>query len=578
MNQELAKIFLEISEMLAINDVPFKPRAYENASESIAALSEDVKDIYKRGGIKALLEINSIGQGLAKKIEEYIKTGRVKEYAAMKKDLPVDIAGLTAIEGVGPKMIGTLYKKLGVKSVGDLLKAARAGKVKKLPRFGEKSEEKILRGIEFLQSSGGRMPIGSALPLARDLEVKIRSFRGVQIAVVAGSIRRRKETIGDLDFLVVSKHPAEVTKQFVKLPNVAHVYASGPTKTMVRLKEGLDADLRVIPQKSYGAALNYFTGSKEHNIALREIAIKKGLKLNEYGLFKVRGKSETPVAGKTEEELYGALGLHYIEPEMREMTGEIEASRTNKLPKLVGYGGLRGDLQTQTDWTDGSNSIEEMALAAIKQGLDYISITDHTRSLAMTGGADEKKLLRQVAEIEKINIKIRASHPHFRILTGAEVNIGKDGSLDINDETLKKIEVVGAAVHGNFNLTKAEQTKRIIHAMENKNVDIIFHLTTRIINKRKPIELDIDEIIQTAKHTGTILEIDAYPDRLDIKGDYIRKCVEAGVKMSIDSDAHSVDHFPFLEYGIAEARRGWATRDDIINTYPVEKMLKMLKK
>ena len=577
MNQELVKIFLEMSEMLAIKDVAFKPRAYENASESIASLTEDVKNIYKQGGVKALLEIPGIGQGLAEKIEELIKTGHVKEYEVMKKDLPVDIAGLTAVEGVGPKMIGALYKKLGVKNVSDLEAAARAGKIKKLPHFGERSESKILNGILFLQGSGGRVPIGLAMPLARDLEAKIKSFHGVQTAIVAGSIRRRKETIGDLDFLAVSKHPEKVMDQFIKLSNVVSVYASGSTKSMVRLKEGLDADLRVVSQKSFGAALNYFTGSKEHNIALREIAIKKGLKLNEYGLFKVRGKSETQVAGKTEEEIYKVLRLHYIEPEMREMTGEIEASRAGKLPELIGYGDLKGDLQTQTNWTDGSNSIEEMALAAIKNKLDYIVITDHTKSLAMTGGADETKLLRQIKEIEKINKKIHATHPHFKILTGAEVNIGKDGSLDIKDEVLKKLEVVGGAVHSNFNMTKEEQTKRIIRAMENKNVDIIFHLTTRLINKRKPIELDIDEIIKTAKRTGTILEIDAHPDRLDIKDDYIRKCVDYGVKMSIDSDAHSVEHFPLLEYGIAEARRGWAKKSDIINVWPVEKMLGFLK-
>lgn len=560
-----------------MKEEPFKPRAYENASQSVASLEEDVKSLYARGGINALMEIPGIGRGIAEKIEEYLKTGHIKEYEKMKKGMPVDIAGLTAIEGVGPKMIGALYKQLGVRNVNDLEKAARAGKINGLKRFGKKSEEKILKGIEFLRASGGRMPIGIALPLARGIEEKIGRFHGVTVAMAAGSVRRRKETIGDLDFLAVSSEPEKVMAQFIKLPNIAHVHASGPTKTMVRLKEGLDADLRVVPAKSFGAALNYFTGSKEHNIALREIAAKKDMKLNEYGLFKLHGKRETQIAGETEKEIYKALGLRYIQPEMREMTGEIEASRKNKLPALIEYDDLMGDLQTQTDWTDGVNSIEEMARAAINRGLEYIAITDHTKSLAMTGGADEKKLLRQIAEIEKLNKKIRAAHPHFRILTGAEVNIGKDGSLDIDNEVLEKLEVVGAAVHSHFNLTKTEQTGRVIAAMENKNVDIIFHLTTRLINKRKPIELDIDAVIKTAKRTGTILEIDAFPDRLDIKDDYIRKCVELGVKMSIDSDAHSAEHFAVLEYGIAEARRGWAQKSDIINAWPVEKMLGLLK-
>ena len=584
-NQELSKILLEMAELLTMKEVLFKPRAYENASQSIASLNENVKDIYTRSGIKALMEIPSVGRGIAEKIEEYIKTGHIKEYQEMKKDMPVDIAGLTAIEGVGPKMIGALYKQLGVKNINDLEKAARAGKINGLERFGKKSEEKILKGIEFLRASGGRMTIGEAVWLAREIEEKISKFHGVNVAIAAGSIRRRKETIGDLDFLAISNEPEKVRAQFVKLPNVSHVYASGFTKTMVRLKEGLDADLRVIPAKSFGAALNYFTGSKEHNVALREIAIKNGMKLNEYGLFRLHGKKEIQIAGESEEGIYKALGLHYIQPEMREMKGEIEAAALRPaqgkpygLPTLIGYGDLLGDLQTQTNWTDGANSIEEMARAAVNCGLQYIVITDHTKALAMTGGADEKKLLRQMAEIKKVNKKIRGAYPHFKILTGAEVNIGKDGSLDIKDEVLEKLEVVGAAVHSHFNLSKAEQTKRIIRAMENKNVDIIFHLTTRLINKRKPIELDIDEIIKTAKRTGTILEIDAHPERLDIKDDYIRKCIAAGVKMSIDSDAHSVEHFPLLEYGIAEARRGWATKNDIVNSWPVEKMLKFLKK
>ena len=373
-------------------------------------------------------------------------------------------------------------------------------------------------------------------------------------------------------------------ERFVGLPFVAHIYAHGKTKTAVKLKNGLDADLRVVPAESFGSALNYFTGSKDHNVALREIAVKKGYKLNEYGLWKGRKM----VAGKTEEEIYTALGLRYIEPEMRENTGEIEAARLGRsgilkevrspmLPKLIDYGDLKGDLQTQTNWTDGENSIEEVAKAAMDAGLEYIAITDHTKSLAMTGGSDEMKLLKQMTEIARINKKFSIQYSAFKILMGAEVNIGKDGTLDISDEVLAKLDIVGASVHSHFNLSRAEQTKRVIRAMENPNVDIIFHLTGRLINKRGPIELDIGEIIKAAKRTGTILEINAFPDRADIKDEYVRKCIEAGVKMSIDSDAHSVEHFKLLDFGVAQARRGWAEKKDIINTLPVEKMLKMLK-
>lgn len=578
-NQEIATILFEMAELYKMAGVEFKPRAYEKAALSVEALDEDIREIYKKGGIKALLQIPGVGRGIAEHIEEYIKTGHFKEYERLKKKVPVNISELTQVEGVGPKMIKVLWEKLRIRNLADLERAAQAGKIRRLERFGEKSEQKILKGIEFLKKSGGRAVLGLVLPEVRDIEKMIKNFPEIAEVAVAGSTRRMKETIGDMDILVTSAKPGKVMERFVGLPHIAHIYAKGPTKTMVRLKNGLDADIRVVPKESFGAALNYFTGSKDHNIALREMAIKKGWKLNEYGLFSAKGgsvsggKGQKMIAGRTEEEIYKTLGLGYIEPEMRENTGEIEAARQNKLPKLIGYGELKGDLQIQTNWTDGANSIKEMALEAKRLGLEYIAITDHTRSLAMTGGADEKKLEKQMADIDRIQKKFYG----MRILKGAEVNIAKDGRLDINDKTLAKLDVVGAAVHSHFNLSRHDQTQRLIRTMENPNVDIIFHLTTRVINKREPIELDIDAIIKAAKRTGTALEIDAYPDRLDIKDEYIRKCVEAGVKMSIDSDAHSTSHIKYLEFGIAQARRGWASKSDIINAWPVEKMLKMLK-
>lgn len=570
-NREIALVLREMAALYDMEGVLFKPRAYENAAGAVEAFGEELSDIYKKEGEKGFLRVPGVGKGIAAHVKALLRKERFPEYDKLKKKYPIDITELLAIEGVGPKMVKTLWQKLKVRTLKDLEKVVREGKVSKLEHFGAKSQEKISKGIEFLHTAGGRRPIGSVLSPVRTLQKMVESIPEVEKVVIAGSIRRRKETIGDIDILVTSKHPAEVMERFVDLPWIAHVYGTGPTKTNVKLKNGLDADIRVVPEESFGAALNYFTGSKEHNVALREIAIKKGYKLNEYGLY----KGKRLIAGKTEEEIYKALGLQYIEPELREMRGEIEAAKNNALPHLIEYKDLKGDLQVQTNWTDGEDSIETMADAAQKGGLEYIVITDHTKALAMTGGSDEKKLLKQVAEIGKIN-KIR-SKKKFRILTGAEVNIMKDGTLDIEDAVLAKLDVVGASVHSHFKLSREAQTKRVIRAMENPNVDIIFHLTGRLLSRREPIDIDVEEVVRAAKRTGTIIEINAFPDRLDIRDEYIRMCVEAGVKMSIDSDAHSKDHFKLLEFGIAQARRGWAEKKDIINTLSVEKMLASLK-
>jgi len=458
---------------------------------------------------------------------------------------------------------------LKVKNINDLEKAAKIGKIAKIAGLGKKTEEKILKGIEFLRKSGNRFILGSILPQARLIEDRLRNLKEVDRAAIAGSIRRMQETIGDLDILVTSEKPEKVIDFFVSMPEIVHIYSKGNTKTMVRLKNGMDADLRVVPDKSFGAALQYFTGDKRHNITLRILAEKKKYKLNEYGLW--RGKKL--IAGRTEEEIYRALGMATPPPEIRTDSGEIQAALKNKLPKLIDYGDVKGDLQVTTDWTDGENSIEEMALVAQEIGLEYIAITDHTKSLAMTGGADEKKLLKQIAEIDRIQKKFTK----IKVLKGAEVNILKDGSLDIKDKVLARLDVVGIAVHSHFNLPRSEQTKRIVKAMRNKNADILFHPTGRLIQKRGPYDVDVEEIMKAAKETGTILEIDADPYRLDLKDEYIRKAVEAGIKLAIDADAHSKNSFHYLEYGIAQARRGWAAKNDIINTRPWPEVLKLLK-
>lgn len=568
-NTELAQIFREIALYLEMEEEPFKPRAYEKVAFALEALEEPVGEIYKRGGLKGLREIPGVGQAIAEKIEEIIQTGRLRYYEELKEKVPVDVRGLTAIEGVGPKSVKVLYEKLGVKDVSGLEQVARAGRIRGLPHFGEKMEQKILKGIEFLKQGSGRFPLGTVLPLIMEIEGRLSDLPEVGEVVVAGSTRRRKETIGDADILAISRKPDKVMDFFVAMPEVVHVHGQGKTKTMVKLKNGMDVDLRVVRKESFGAALNYFTGSKDHNVALRRIAQEKGLKLNEYGLF--RGSKR--IAGETEEEIYKALGLSFIPPELRENQGEIEAAKKGTIPDLVGYRDLRGDLQTQTTWTDGANSIEEMVEEAKRLGLEYIAITDHTKGLAMTGGSDEKKLLKQMAAIDKINRSLKG----ITVLKGAEVNINKDGTLDIEDEVLSRLDVVGIAVHSHFNLPRQEMTERIVRAMRNPHADILFHPTGRVIQKREPYDVDMDVIIKSAKETGTALEIDAYPDRLDLKDEHIRKAVEAGVRLVIDSDAHSVNHIRYLEFGVAQARRGWAEKKDVINTKPLKEFLSCLK-
>jgi len=575
MNEEISKIFYEMAILLEMKEISFKPQAYEKAALIIETLGENVKDIYKKGGLKALMDISGIGQGIAERIEEYIKTKHIKDYEHLKKQVPVDITGLTSIEGLGPKSVYKLYKKLGIRTVGELEKAAKAGKLRNLEGFGEKSEEKILKGIEFAKKGQGRFILGFVSPAVESILERIRELPYVEIAEAAGSVRRRQETVGDLDILVISKEPGKVMDYFASIPEADHIYGKGLTKTNIRLKNGMDADLRVLPPESFGAALQYFTGDKYHNIAVREIAAQKGYKLSEYGLF--RGRKI--IAAKTEEEIYEKLGLEWMPPEIRTNMGEIEAAlrqaqgKSNGLPKLVPYGSLKGDLQVQTNWTDGQNSIREMAEAAKKEGLEYIVITDHTKSLAMTGGLDEKKILKQMAEIDKIQKQTEG----IKILKGSEVNILKDGRPDISGEILAKLDVVGAAVHSNFNLSEKEQIQRIIRAMENPNIDIFFHPTGRVIQKREPYKVDMDALVKAAGRTGTILEIDSYPNRLDLKDEHIKKAVSAGVRLSIDSDSHHVSHFQYLELGIAQARRGWAEKENIINTRRWKEMLELLK-
>ena len=573
-NQELAKIFYEIAYFLEMEGVKFKPYAYEKAGLTLEGLERDVEEIYKKEGFEGLRKIPGVGESIAKKIEEYLKTGKIQYYEDYKKKYPINLDELMGIEGLGPKRMKVLYEKLGIKNLKDLEEAVKSHKIAPLYGFGEKTEKNILEAIEFAKRSKGRFLLGDILPRVKEVYEKLKSLKEVERIDVVGSIRRMKETIGDVDFLVISKNPAPIMDFFVSLPGVIKVWGKGNTKASVRMKEGFDMDIRVLPKRSYGAALQYFTGSKEHNIALRKIAIQKGLKLSEYGLF----KGSEMIAGENEEEIYQKLGMDWIPPELREDRGEIEAALRGKLPKIIDYKDLKGDLHVHSKWDGGKNSIEEIAEYAIKMGYEYVGIADHTKFLKIEHGLDEERLRERNKEIDKLNYKLQNAKCKLRILKGCEANILPDGKIDIDDECLKEQDFVIAGVHSRFKMTKEEMTERIIRAMKNPNVDIISHPTGRLIQKRDEYEIDFDKILRVAKETGTILEINSYPERLDLNDVNIKKTKEMGVKMVINTDAHHVDQMRFIELGIAQARRGWAEKEDIINCWPLEKMLKFLKK
>jgi len=572
-NQEIAQIFYEIADFLEMEGVKFKPYAYQKAAITLETLEEDIEEIYKKGGRKAILEIPGIGESMADKIEEYLKTGKIKYYENFKKKMPINLEEIIRVEGMGPKKAKILYQKLGVKNLKDLEKAAKAHKIAPLFGFGEKTEKNILEGIEFLKKSKGRFLLGEILPKVKDIYEKLKSLKEVEKIDYCGSIRRMKETIGDVDFLVISKNPEKVMDFFVSLPGIVKIWGKGKTKASVRMKEGFDMDIRVVPKKSYGSALQYFTGSKEHNIVLRKIAIDKGLKLSEYGLF----KGSKMIASEDEKEIYKKLGLEWIPPEMRENQGEIELALKGKLPKIIEYQDIKGDLHCHCNWDGGANSIEEMVETALKIGYEYLGIASHTKFLRIEHGLDEKQLVLRDKEIEKINQKLKIENCKLKILRGCEANILNDGSIDIKDEALKKLDFVIAGIHSNFKMAKEKMTERMIKAMKNPNVDIISHPTGRILKRRDEYQIDFEKILRVAKETGTILEINSYPERLDLNDQNIRRVKEMGVKMVINTDAHHIDQLRFMEYGIAQARRGWAEKEDIINCHPLEALLKKLK-
>lgn len=567
-NKAIAKALHEMALFLEMQEVPFKPRAYEKAAQMIAGFDRPLAELYAEGGVKALDELPAVGKGIAARIAGMLDTGELADLERLRSATPIDVTALTAVGGIGPKRAQALWKALGVRTVDELEQAAAEGRIRELPGFGERTETKILEAVRLYQESVGRRPLATVLDLAEQIEATLAKIAGVEQVAVAGSIRRRRETVGDIDVVVAAKPRAgaRASQAFERMPKVARVLASGPSKSMVSFDNGLDADLRVVAPQSFGAALLYFTGSKAHSIALRRIAMAKGYKLNEYGLF----EGERSIAGRTEAEIYEALGLAWIPPELREDQGEIEAAQTGELPQLVEADDIRGDLHTHSNWTDGRLSISELAKAAQARGREYIAITDHTRSLAIAGGLDPERLRAQVAEINRINAKLDG----IRVLCGAEVDILPDGSLDLPDDLLAELDVVGVAVHAHFDQPRAAMTKRLIRAIEHPAVTMLCHPTARALGRRPPIDLDFDAVLDACVRSKTILEIDSQPHRLDLPDPLVKRAIEAGARLAIDSDAHTAEELDYLaRFGIGVARRGWVTAASVVNTQSCDQLL-----
>ncbi|WP_376791791.1 DNA polymerase/3'-5' exonuclease PolX [Thermoflexus sp.] len=572
-NQEIAQIFENIADMLEIQgEIPYKVMAYRRAAENIAALGRDIYDLWQEG---ALRTIPGVGEAIEEKIDQLIRTGRMELYERLKSEIPQSLLEMRQIPDMGPKRIKAVWEKLGITTVEELEEAARAGKLRSLPGFGAKLESKILASIEAVKRRkiAGRVPLGAAWPLAQEILRALQEVPGVQRLAAAGSFRRMKDTIGDLDFLVAAEDPEAVMERFTSLPIVEAVLLKGSTKSSVRLRNGLQADLRVIEAARWGTALQYFTGSQQHNIQLREHALRRGYSLSEYALTRVETEKEILCA--TEEEVYARLGLAYIPPELREGRGEIEAALEGRLPRLIEVEDLQGDLQVHSVWSDGQASIREMARAAKAKGYRYILLTDHSQSLGVAKGLTPERLWEQRREVEAVNAELGDG---FRVLHGAEVEIRADGSLDYPDEVLAALDLVVASVHTGLRQDRERVTARFLAAIRHPHVHIIAHPTGRLLGEREGADADWEAILRAAAETGTLLEINANPARLDLPDILARRALELGCKLVISTDAHSPGEFDLIHFGVATARRAWATPADIANTWPLEQLLAWAKK
>ena len=557
-NHPVAQILYKIADLLEIQEVEFKPRAFRKAAMNIESLEQPIEEIARNNQLQ---EIPGVGEGIEKKIIEILQTGTCKEYEKLKKQVPVNFEELKKVEGLGPKKIKSLYNKLHIRNLKDLESAIKKGKLQDLENFGEKTQENLKRALTFTKSST-RFLLPDAYNAAYELKKYLE--KKAERVEIAGSLRRFKESIGDIDILVIGK--PEIADYFTKYKDVKAVLSKGPTRSSVILNNNLQADIRIIPKQSWGAALNYFTGSKEHNIALRKLALKHKWKLSEYGLF----QKNKQIAGKTEEELYKKLGLNYIAAELRENQGEIEASHNHNLPQMIELKDIKADFHLHTNYSDGSSSIKEMADSAQKLGYKTIAITDHYGSLAIANSMNSKRIRKQWLEIDRLNKKSK-----IRILKGAEINIKLDGTLDAENEILQKLDIVIASIHSGL---KNNVTERIIKAMENKYVNIIAHPSGRLINKREPANLDYQKLFDKSRKTGTILEINSSPERLDLEGMQVKNAVENSCLLAINTDAHSISSLQSMKFGVGVARRGWCEKKNIINTFDFKKLIKLLEK
>jgi len=570
-NREVARILQTIADYLEIKgEVIYKALAYRRAADNIVNLGRDINEVWREGKLR---DIPGVGEALSKKLGELLGTGRLGYYEQLQEEIPSGVVELLAIPDVGPKTAKLLWERLGIASVAEAERAARQGQLRHLPGLGLKSEAKILAGIQALHRRSDRISLGTAWPVAQEVLAALgNDCPAVQRATTAGSLRRMKATIGDIDLLVASTEPEAVMEAFVSLPQVGKVSLRGLTKTSVILHNGLQVDLRVLPPERYGSLLQYFTGSKAHNVALRGLAQSQGLSLSEYG-FK-RGEEEIICA--EEKEVYQALGLLWIPPELREDRGEIEAAQSGALPELIELADIQGDLHIHTDWSDGAVSLAQMAEAARARGYRYAVISDHSHGLGVAGGLTAERLREQRAEIDRLNEEQRTSD--LRLLQGAEVEIKADGSLDFPDEVLAELDVVIASLHSGLRQERERITARLISAMRNPHVDIIGHPLGRIIGQREESAVDIDAVLEAAAETGTIMEVNAIPARLDLDDVHIRRAVKMGVKLAINSDAHNLESLAVMAYGVATARRGWAEARDVVNTLPLDELLKLVAK
>jgi DNA polymerase (family 10) len=568
-NKELADLFGKMADILELKgENPFKISAYRKASRIIGDLTQDIEEITEIGKLK---EVPGIGEGMAQKIMEYLKTGKISKFEEARKGVSDELIAVMDIPGMGPKTLSMLHKEKGIGNLSQLEKAVEDGSLIGLFGIGEKKIENIKRGIQLLKQSKGRMNLGIAFPLAKRIVEALREKTGSGKIEWAGSLRRMRENIGDIDILATGPDPQKIVRAFTLLPEVKEVLASGETKASVIVEGGTQIDLRVVEEDSYGAALQYFTGSKSHNIHLRGIAKTKGIKINEYGVF----KGEKKIGGKEEKDVYHSLGMEWIEPELREDRGEIEAAEEGNLPNLVQESQVKGDLHVHSKWSDGTSSIEEIARAAQKRGYQYVAICDHSKSLKIAHGLDESSLMKQLEEIDRINEKLQGEKlKGFQILKGTEVNILTDGKLDLSEKVLEKLDLVVAAVHSGFKQDKKKMTKRIVRALENPLVHTLAHPSGRLLGARDPYEVEIDEVMEAAKQHRKALEINAYFERLDLDDIHCRKAKEMGIRVVIGTDAHHLDQMWMMSLGVAVARRGWLENKDILNTLPLKEILK----